>query len=895
MSVIATFCPAFAVTPVRRNLPAGLSLVELTHLMPELPDDFLARGAILIGGVAVQRELWPLLRPRADRAGPPLEVTFHAPPRGGGGDSRKSVFALLASVALTAASGFIAGGGLATRFGLTRFAAGSLAASALASGVSLVGALAVAALSPPPSLGETSRSGRLRTDGTASVEGNLLEPNAPLPRVLGERKVFPPLAAEPLTYFEGEDEVVEAVFALAGPHRLRDIRIGAASAADLPGVELQMREGWPGSAPQTLVRRQARTEHLRSELPAHQVDEADGKRLDTSLDPALAVPQPVRLATRDRPDEHWLHLVLPQGLHREGGDQAVQVPVRLRLRRDGSETWQDLPELHFRGANLRQMRATIRLVWGGPIPAPSAALAEGWVEARRAAPGQTAAPSSADFVAHSSFGTSDDAWLTANNLGSTGVTGVALDRYTATVRLDPASFEPGRYEIEIRRGAAFRAADWNAAGYTVAGSVWNLFGWRTPSAPEIPMTRDRLADSVVILRSVSIWNETPVAARDLALIAVRARGRSLERLSVLAGGWVRDLDPVTGQWGVWTVTDNPAPHLRDIYIGALNMDPVPAAALDDAGLVAWRSHCVENGLRCNAVIEGQSAQEAAEVVAACGYGRPYMAERWGVIVDRDRRNEPPVQLFGPRNSRDFAWRRALARLPEGLRCTFRDETRDYEPRQITVFRPGVSRDTGRLEQVNYEGLVTEAEVRARATYDLAQPELRGTYYTIEAPAEAIVCRRGSLVAVQHDSLDRHMGAARIVSIETDAAGDCIALQLDAAIPILDGPVWADIADLAAVPDMSAIGARSAVRIRRDGGAITLHALAGPAGSSDRIQPVEPIPADGLSIDTLVAVGRAGAEVLRLIVWSMEPREDLTWTLTLVDEAPQLWSSEGAPE
>jgi hypothetical protein len=34
--------------------------------------------------------------------------------------------------------------------------------------------------------------------------------------------VFPPLAAEPLVYFDGVDEVVEACYALAGPHRLTD-------------------------------------------------------------------------------------------------------------------------------------------------------------------------------------------------------------------------------------------------------------------------------------------------------------------------------------------------------------------------------------------------------------------------------------------------------------------------------------------------------------------------------------------------------------------------------------------------------------------------------------------------------------------------------------------------
>ena len=142
------------------------------------------------------------------------------------------------------------------------------------------------------------------------------------------------------------------------------------------------------------------------------------------------------------------------------------------------------------------------------------------------------------------------------------------------------------------------------------------------------------------------------------------------------------------------------------------------------------------------------------IVASCGYGQPYASEIWGVMVDRDTSAEAPIQLFTPRNSEGFSWRRAMPRLPDGLRVNFRDADLDYEPRQITVLRPGGS-PRGVLQQVDIEGLVHEDDIRARALYDLGQPVYRGTYYTLNAPAEAIICRRGSLVAVQHDLIERH--------------------------------------------------------------------------------------------------------------------------------------------
>ena len=222
------------------------------------------------------------------------------------------------------------------------------------------------------------------------------------------------------------------------------------------------------------------------------------------------------------------------------------------------------------------------------------------------------------------------------------------------------------------------------------------------------------------MRSVSIWNARPLPTDDFAVVAIRARNRQMEGVSVLAGGYVPDWDGTA--WTGRNVTSNPAPHLRHILTGAENLDPVPQAVLDEAELVTWRSDCTSKGYQCNALIEDGSVDDAARIVASCGYARPYMSEVWGVIRDRDRSADAPVQVFTPRNSSNFQWTKAFSRPPEGFRVNFRDSTRDYESRQITVFRPGVSSDTGRLEQVTYEGLVTQAEVTAKALYDQAQTD-----------------------------------------------------------------------------------------------------------------------------------------------------------------------------
>lgn len=883
--ILCSYRDAFSLTPEVMWQVPGKSLHGIVRDFPALPPEFVDHGTICLNGEPVPRDCWPLVRPRAPGPGRAVELTFHLPPRGGGREGGKQILALVASFALSFAAGWIAKGGLATKFGLAKFSAGSFAAYAAAAGVQVVGSLLISALIPPPQVQKDSRA-KFRNDGAASAEGNVIDPNGPLPRVVGERKVFPPLAVEPYTYFEGPDEVVEAVYCLGGPHRLQSIRIGAADVTSITACEVETREGWPGDAPLTLVRRQARTEGVQSELRGHTVDGDDPARLDTTLEPTTAVPQPATVATRDAPNEHQLHLIFPQGLHYQGGTTKLRVPLRLRIRRRGEATWINLPELHYQAASLRQLRFTITLDWrSGASTAPSAASGEGFVEARRFSPGQTAAPETEAWTADPHFGTTGDAWVTASNLGTTGVQNTRCSRYEARFMLDPAVFQPGRYEIEVVRGCAVASSNYVASAYTVNGSVWDLFGYRNPATPTIARSRDQVADSLMLLRSVSVWNTAPVIAGDMALIAIRARNRQLDRLSVVAGGWVPDWDGTA--WREWAVTSNPAAHVRDILAGRLNADALPADALDQAGLLDFRDHCTALNLRCDAILEGQSVANALEIVAACGYARPYSSDRWGVVIDRDRTSEAPVQLFTPRNTRNFAWRRAMPRLPDGLRVSFRDAALDYEMRQITILRPG-GQDSGVLEQVEYEGLVHEEDVRARAAYDMAQPVLRSTYYTLDAPAEAIVCRRGSLAAISYDTLGSDASSATVATVWLDSAGLAAGIDLDTAVPIVNRGGFDTITDLGAVPDMSLIGATSSVLLRRATGDLTVHPVTGD-GVTEALTFAAPVSADGIEEGILVTVGRTDRHYLRTLVYDMEPKEDYQISLTFIDEAPEIFN------
>jgi len=888
MSLTVTYRPPFELAPIVRHVPEGSTLLDIRNLIGELPNTFDEFGSICIAGHVVPRALWGSVRPRPrTHDGAVVEVSFHATPAGGGDGDGKNILALVASIAITAATGFIAGGGLATAGGL--FAKGTVSATLLAAGVSLAGSLLLSALAPPPTLAQPDDS-NTRAPGSAGADGNILDPNGGIPRVVGTHKVFPPLGCEPLTYYEGEDEVVEAVFVLAGPHELSDIRIAEAPIDEANDVEFETRDGFGGAEPLTLISRQGRAEPVQAELRGHTVSETDGRQLESFTDDEEdALPPPTTVASRQEPDEVWINLTFPQGIHQNASETArLRVPIRIRFREVGSTTWINGPELHFEAAKIAQMRTSIIIAWqDGEVSSAAASAQEGWTAAHVLTPIQTNAPQWPGYEADPYFRQAGDTWINGANSATSGVKNVIMNRYEARITLDKAVFPKGRYEFELQRGYSFRSGNFFDSNYRLSSAVRSFFHFEGTSTRTIAQSRDGIADTLFIIRATSVWNENPITTDDLAMIAVRARNRRVDRLSTIASGYVRDWDGAA--WTNWTKTSNPAPHLRDIYTGLLNVDPVPPEIIDDAGIVSWRQRCIDEGYECNAVVQDVSVLEAASIVTACGFARPYLSEIWGVTPDYDRTAEAPVQLFSPRNSTGFSFTKAFADLPDGFRVTFSDRNQNYDTRQVVIFRDGVSDDSGLVEQVTYRGLVTEDQVRLRAAFDLLQARQRSAFFSLTAPAEALVCRRGSLVAVQHDMLSQAAGQGRITSLQAGSPGFLASVTLDDEVPFSE---FADMTtlNLAGNMNFATAGQRTGCVIRRSDGSITTHELTGLTGQTSTLTFDSEIADAGVAIGDLVLVGPLQSEVKRAIVFAVNPQQDLTAEVTMVDEAPEIWAN-----
>ncbi|MBF9042946.1 hypothetical protein HKCCE4037_06390 [Rhodobacterales bacterium HKCCE4037] len=882
MSIVATYRAPLSLAPVKvAHHGRDLTVQQMAEAM-DLPVEWWARGIVAVDGQVIPRHLWPVARPRPDAH----EVRFllRLTGGGGGGEGGKNPLAVLGSLFLLAATGFIAGGGLAPFLG-QGFAAGTFGAR-LAGGV-----LAAAGSQALSRVGQRGTGGAPQAGSdldaarvpTASMAGNVLDPDGTIPRVLGSRKAFPPLAAEPHTYFDGDDEVVEGVFVLSGPHELTDIRLGNALASDMTGVEIQTVEGWPGQAVQSLVRRQARTTDLGQELVPHRLQE-DGITVDDSLG---ADWQPVGtvFTTRDGPEELWMGLVFNQGLNIEAvTDDRLRVPIRVRIRRLGTETWANLPELHFVGASLRPIRFTIKLKWSdSPDVEAAAPVADGFVEARIANPAQTNAPAGDAFDADASFVGSGDDYMIFSNLTSTAVENVQLYAREAVIYLDTADFPPDIYEVEVKRGAAVTSSDYDPATYEVDGTVWDLFGAQGTGTLQVVADQKKRVSTLGILRASSIWNENPIATDEFAQIAVRARNAAVGQLSTVASGYVRDWDG--SAWASYTTTSNPAPHLRDVMRGRLNAKPVPEAVLDNDEIVAWRTLCAAKGYRINAIVDGGTVEDVLNRIAAAGFARPRRSNVWGVISEFDTSGDDPEFVFTERNSKGFSLRKQFPDPPSGIRASFADANRDYAERQI-IIPPGAHGD---LLARRYDDQVTEAEVIRAAQFELQELASRSASYVTTAPAEAIGMRRGDLTGVTRFMLDRHMGSGRVVDWAMDGS-NLTEIRLDATVPVVNEPGIREVADIRAVTNIRNLGRKTYVAIRGEvAGApvLTTHLLSNASGETDTLTLDTPASGAGAYDGALAAVGPASAVFRRMKVSDLRRLNEFQAEVTMVAEAPEL--------
>jgi hypothetical protein len=861
-------------------------------------------GVICINDVVVPREYWRRVKPKAvTDKGIPVVVTLHIAPKGGlggggSGSTTKTVLTIVAAIAIVVATAFIGAGGLAAVlpgvFAAATFGAGTLGAALAAAAVATLGSLLLNSLSPPPVKANTAFGGD-RPDESAFADGNLVSPGGIIPRVLGTFRIFPPFLAQPLVDIVEGVEVVEAIYGLSGPHLLEDIQIDGIALSDQADVESEIKLGFPTDSQVAMVTRYANTSNPQAELSQHAMKADDKTRLlHFNTNPDQDVPKWFTFVTRDDPDELWIQLIWPQGII--DGDQNtidLNIPYRLRMRPVGTTTWINLPEIHIHGRKAEVIRKYIKLIWSSnvsDVPTAEVSTKDTFIRYYHTVPQQT-------------FGRPVPAggWLADSHFINSGtitdVKNVRLHADGAKIYLYNSTFPTGlRWEVGIIRGTSFDQGDFTPATYIYnspfvgTNEIYDFYSyWYDTADARLPRELDAVNDKCIVLRMSTVHNEPPVTGigSGLAIVALRATSRQVNKVSVLASGLVP-----TWNGSIWTglnPTSNPAPHFRDVLTGNLNTDPLPTTLLDQAGILEWQDWCDLMGHECNAIIEGRSVYEVLTLLASCGRARPLTSDIWGVIVDQARISETPVTIFSPRNSNGFAFEKLLPIRSQAFRVKFRNIDKEYEEDEIIIEDPDIPVGTAeRFEDVSYDGIVYEDAVRDRMLFDILQTKLRNITYSLDTDIESLVCRRGDLVGVSHEIIEPSAGYGRIRTINI-SGGLVQNIVLDNIVSLGSSTSFFALTSVFIEPDIFSTGMVMGVSIRMSNGVIlTKKISAASIGDTDTLIFDVPfaLPA-AFEVECLAVVGPVDLEYGRYIVADITPSSDLTAKLTLIDEAPGL--------
>lgn len=854
--------------PLERHLaPAGLTIDQYVDGLPGMVDDLKDHLRVAVDGVEYSRDLWRITRPKPDMA-VHVQLRLH-------NLKSAATFALIvAALAVNLIPGI-----------------GQFASAALSAAILTGGQLALNALFPAPraAAGDADRG---QGPGSASLAGNVLAKGRQLKRVMGTRRVAPDMIVWPLVEIIGEEEWIEAVFALAGPHSWADIRIGDTLASDMTDVFVETREGRRNEPALTLVTRYAFQDSPAIELSSHKLQEGDNNNLAVQSDPYSCVPRWHRVTSRGEADEIWIDLIFPEGIFDEGSTTAEMfVPVRFRMRQVGAAAWKNLPEVHFASKQARLIRKSVRLLWGdAPSPLPTSPTTDGPVRAYRETPDQTSPP------------VEDDGWL-ADSRFSGGVNyldvqNVALYSDRAEFYLDDAGFPRGPYEIEVIKACVLATGSFTASTYVYDARTLNFFKFREGAAFEVPNNQRSRHGKVTLSRLASVFNANPAPLGGDALLGFRGRGRSFQLITSTASGLVPTYDAAAGEWSGLAASSNPADHYRDVPAGELTATPLPTDLLDDTALLAFRQFCASNNLAVSAICDGTSLSVALQVAAAAGHGEPRQSDLWGVIWERDRSAEDPEGPFTPRNSRRGPFIKEFAERARAMIVTFADAANDYRDNEVIVYDDGIDPEDPDIlfEERRCDFYTDLALVEDWGLLQLRMSRLRDTLYEREVTFDGRMVIRGDLVECQDEVWDHDTGSAVIKEILT-SDGLVTGLRLDAEVPLVDEGLFNDVPDVKTVANVRLLGKSSGVRIRLDDGTILHKAITGPTGPDDEIIFATPFtmptanfgagPEDSLTVGCLVAVGIMALESRRQIVASVTKKTVNSMRLKLFDEAPEI--------
>lgn len=874
---------------VEGDYPAGASLEDIIRTYATAsgwPEDLEINGVVWVDSKKYEKSQWSSTFPAQ---GSKVEIRVVAGKSGGG------IFKIIAAIAISFVAPYLAVGTLGTTVAGT---VGALTTTGVlvSAGITILGNMLLGAIFPvrPPSQGGDQRSGRSYYALTAG--GNQQNQYGAIPVVLGAHRFAGPLAAVPWVQVQNNEKYLRmAVLWGYGPMAVSNFRIGSTDINLYEDVDIETLTGVPGEDKDDF----------------NSIYGKDITQVSIGINPEGAGDWIERTIDEDV-NRIEVNLTAQAGLYnisKKSGDYGTsKVSFVVRYKKVGSSTWYDFgpnvlgrsfnlptspaPKLDvifdqtllgksFTWFNLYVEKGVVKIKSGGShrskTPYNSTMLSiEGYVDTVvNPVPSWPAGVTKLyQICILNDPGTSllGDEVVKVNEIIDlrSGTTGFGLTATGTKATVADGHVIDTTDEITLQ-GASPDPIDFVLARTVPVGQYTVAVRRVTPDT-----TAANVNDRVTLTSITGIANRKPINPRvPMAMSALKIKSSNqlngnLEGLSALCQSICLDYVNPTIGWRLQT-TSNPASLYRYVLQHPANPRPKTDAEIDIAALEDWHQYCKTNGFEYNAVVVMQrSVDDLLRDIAAAGRASPSRPNGlYSVVIDR------PIssisQHFTPHNSWGFTGAKRFPRIPHALRIGFANEERDYQPDEITVYNDGYNKSNAtEIESIELPGVTSPEVAYKHGRFHIAQAKLRPEEYSLYCDIEHLICTRGDRVKVTHDVPMWGLGSGRIKEL-TLSGSNVTGIILDEEVPMQAGTNYT-------------------LRYRRSANGSSYTVNVSPvvtSGYYDELSFASSISTNKPAVGDLVMFGSLDSESVDCVILGIEPADNETARITLVDYAPAL--------
>jgi predicted phage tail protein len=357
-------------------------------------------------------------------------------------------------------------------------------------------------------------------------------------------------------------------------------------------------------------------------------------------------------------------------------------------------------------------------------------------------------------------------------------------------------------------------------------------------------------------------------------VRIKATNQLNGSIANLSGTFTSALEVYDDNTQTWSrqLNNNPAWVFTDLLIGEVNKKAITKDRLDLPAIVEWADYCDEAPTpptnitlqfpryESNFVLDYRTTlQEVLNQVANSAQATLNMVDgKYSALLDIDRIS--PVQLFTPRNSKDFSVTRSYSAKPHALKVRFIDPSKNWELSDKVVYDDGHNDLTAtEFDTIQTFACTNQEQAWRFGRFMMAQNRYRQEVMSLTVDFEHLICSRGDFVQISQDTMRVGGRPARVKNV----VGNTITIDDSIDYPV--GPTFGYVFRDSNTGDINQ-------------GTLT------PLTPSSFTAGGVPLPAIG----DLIVVGETDSVVFDCIVKSITPNDDLSARLVLIERAPEVY-------